>query len=160
MRTKSIILQKKSLLTDTGWRRDDIRPQFFPIFLKTRPVRSDWMWRSAEVHGAELVFVLFARANPKKDNWQSILILEIEPGIYTTVSRFEYHGAHPGLHVHSDCKKQPKSIKGPESLSELERIPSSGRFSFHRRIRDWSPNKFWEESKRFFRVDEIKGGLL
>jgi hypothetical protein len=39
-----------------------------------------------------------------RDNWQATLILWTEAGA-SVVGRFEYHGSHPGLHVHADCER-------------------------------------------------------
>ncbi|MCB9958232.1 MAG: hypothetical protein H6843_06395 [Rhodospirillaceae bacterium] len=80
-------------------------------------------------------------------------------GNASVVGRFEHHGTHPGLHVHSHCQRSGIEL-GPSGLDDLVRIPKVGRGSYHRRQIAWTETAFWEAAKRFFRVKEPKGTLL
>lgn len=156
MRVRHLIKERKTQETDTGWRRDDMQPRYAPVFTRTRPVRSGWQWRSARAESAERQYILNALCSPVRDNWQATLILFAEAGA-SVVGRYEYHGSHPGLHVHADCERGGLEL-GSISIDNLPRRPPAE--SFHRRTSAWTENTFWEAARRFFRVEERKGPLL
>ena len=95
-------------------------------------------------------------ATPTRDNWQATLILCTEAGA-SVIGRYEYHGSHPGLHVHADCERGGLEL-GSMSIDNLPRRPPA--HSFHRRSSAWTENTFWEAARKFFRVEERKGPLL
>jgi hypothetical protein len=156
MRVRYLIKERKAQDSDTGWRRDDMQPRHAPVFTRTRPVRSGWLWRSAKAESVERQYILNALCNPTRDNWQAMLILCTEAGA-SVIGRYEYHGSHPGLHLHADCDRGGLEF-GSMSIDNLPRRPPAQ--SFHRRVSAWTENTFWEAARRFFRVEERKGPLL
>lgn len=148
MRVRKLVSEEKWLKADTGWRNTDLQPRYAPVYAKTRPIRAGWQWRSVKVASVQSQFVLLLLCNPKRGNWQSILILDQNDGS-SVVARFEDHGSHPGIHVHSDCERSGVDV-GPETLDDLLRIPPANRF--HRRRRAWTMDEFWEVSRQFFRI--------
>jgi len=156
MRVRNLIKERKTQQSDTDWRRDDMQPRHAPVFTRTRPVRSGWQWRSAKAESVDRQYILYALCNPARDNWQATLILYAEAGA-SVVGRYEYHGSHPGLHVHADCERSGLEL-GSISVDNLPRRPPAQ--SFHRRTSAWTDTTFWEAARRFFRVDERKGPLL
>lgn len=158
MRVRHIIRLKKELLTDTDWNTTDLQPRHAPIFPKTTPIRAGWKWRSARASCQGQDYILYAKCNPRRDNWQAVLILTADEGA-SVVARFEYHGSHPGLHAHAHCNRSGIDI-GPRGLDDLVRTPPAGSNSYHRRKNAWTENGFWEAAKRFFRIEEQKGPLL
>jgi hypothetical protein len=156
MRVRNLIKERKTQQSDTDWRRDDMQPRHAPVFTRTRPIRSGWRWRSARANSAERQYILNALCNPARDNWQATLILYAEAGA-SVVGRYEYHGSHPGLHVHADCERGGLEL-GSNSIDNLPRRPPA--LSFRRRTSAWTENSFWEAARRFFRVEERKGPLL
>lgn len=159
MRVRHLIGLKKEILTETEWQTTDLQPRHAPIFPKTTPIRAGWRWRSARASGKDADFVLLAKCNPKRDNWQAFLIAATTDGSYSVVGRFEHHGSHPGLHVHAHCERSGVEV-GTRSLDDLARIPAAGSNSYHRRTNAWTEGSFWEAAKRFFRVSEKRGPLL
>ena len=135
---------------------EDIAPRHAPIFIKTRPNRGGWRWRSGRVESANNNFIIFMHCNPAQDNWKSWLALECSFG-YSIIARFEHHGSHPGLHCHSHCGRSGIEI-GASSMDNLSRTPKAQ--NDHRRINSWTESGFWEASKRFFRISDPKGTLL
>jgi hypothetical protein len=158
MRVRRLIRLEKELLSDTDWKTTDLQPRFAPIFPKTTPIRAGWRWRSARASGAEGEYVLLAKCNPPRDNWQACLILTLDEGA-SVVGRFEHHGSHPGLHAHAHCERGGVET-GTRGLDDLVRVPAAGSTSYHRRRNAWSENGFWEAAKRFFRIKERKGPLI
>jgi hypothetical protein len=156
MRVRCLIKERKTQESDTDWRRDDMQPRYAPVFARTRPVRSGWQWRSAKAESIERKYILNALCNPMRGNWQAILILCTDTGA-SVIGRYEYHGSHPGLHVHADCERGGLEL-GSISIDNLSRRPSAQ--SFRRRTTAWTANTFWEAARRFFRVEERKGPLL
>lgn len=114
------------------------------------PFRAGWQWRSAKATSDQNEYILLVLCNPKRGNWQSILILEGAAGASSVVARFEDHGSHPGLHAHSDCERSGLDT-GSETLDGLQRIPPANRR--HRRKRAWTKEDFWEKSRQFFRIE-------
>lgn len=159
MRVRRLIAAKKELQTDSDWQTNDLQPRYAPIFPKTTPIRAGWKWRSARASSADADFVLLAKCNPIRDNWQAFLIATTKDGSSSVVGRFEHHGSHPGLHVHAHCQRSGVEV-GTRSLDDLARIPSAGSNSYHRRTNAWTERSFWEAAKRFFRVKEKQGPLL
>lgn len=116
------------------------------------------MWRSARAAASEGEYVLLAKCNLRRDNWQAFLILTADDGD-SVVGRYEHHGSHPGLHVHAHCERSGIEM-GPRGLDDLIRVPAAGSMSYHRRVNAWTKNSFWETAKKFFRIEENKGPLL
>lgn len=104
----------------------------------------------------DINFVLTAICNPGRDNWQAVLILETGEGP-SVVSRFEYHGSHPGVHIHADCERGGIEL-GSIGLDNLVRVPGNNKP--HRRVNGWTENTFWEAAKRFFHIEENNGPLF
>lgn len=148
MRIRHLVSEAKTLLSDTNWSTKDMPPRHAPIYAKTRPIRSGWRWRSARARAGTVNFILTALCNPGRDNWQAILMIELDQGA-SVIARFEHHGSHPGLHVHAHCEKGGV-VMGGASMDGLVRAPSVG--EHHRRTNAWTETTFWEAAKRFFRV--------
>lgn len=159
MRVRYLVREPKQIETDSGWQAIDLPPRHAPLFVRTTPIRAGWRWRSARAIGLNNRFILLAKINPLRDKWQAILMVLGDDGPASAVARLEYHGSHPGLHAHADCRRGGVE-SGTASLDDLERFPKAGAGSHHRRQRGWSENGFWEAAKRFFRMQEMKGPLL
>lgn len=158
MRVRHLIASQKELLSDTDWQTADLQPRYAPIFPKTTPIRAGWKWRSAKASEGSKEYILLAKCNPRRDNWQAFLMLNTDEGA-SVIGRFEHHGSHPGLHAHAHCERSGIEI-GPRGLDDLVRIPTAGSKSYHRRTNAWTESGFWEAAKTFFRVSELKGPLL
>lgn len=158
MRVRHLIASEKELHSDTDWQTTDLQPRFAPIFPKTTPIRAGWKWRSARASSSAKEYVLLAKCNPRRDNWQAFLMLITDDGA-SVVGRFEHHGSHPGLHAHAHCERSGIE-NGPRGLDDLVRLPAAGSKSYHRRTHAWTERGFWEAAKRFFRFEEKKGPLL
>ena len=158
MRIRHLITANKMLQSDTGWKNSDIKPKHAPVFPKTTPIGAGWEWRSggAICNTTGRYYVLLAKCNPNKGNWQATLMLSAEDGA-SVVSRFEHHGTRPGLHAHAHCDRGGIET-GPKGM-DLPRIPAAS--NRHRRIKAWmTKNEFWEAAKTFFRVHDKKGPLI
>jgi hypothetical protein len=151
MRVRHLAGASKVIVADSGkWSVSDLPPRHAPIYAKTRPMRAGWRWRSLKAKAGTQNFVLTVICNPKRDNWQAILMVESEVGA-SVVARLEYHGSHPGLHIHGHCERGGIEVGG-SGLDNLVRIPPAAQK--HRRLNAWTEGTFWEAAKQFFRMGE------
>ncbi len=158
MRIRKIIAEPKVLESDTDWRVDDLQHRYSWIFEKTKPIRAGWKWRSATaIDKTKHEYLFLMQCNPIRDQWKAWLIFRMPSGQASLVSRFEYHGTHPGLHVHAHCERGGLE-QGPSSIDHLARIPSVERR--HRRKNTWREQTFWEQARLHFRIEHPKGTLL
>lgn len=156
MRVRKLVRQPKAILSETGWSDGDLPPRHAPVFPKSVPIRAGWKWKSARLHAADRTYILWALCNPRRDNWKAVLAIEVI-GQASVLCRFEYHGSHPGLHIHSDCQKSGLE-GGPAGMNVGVRLPDKG--TFHRRNVPWTEATFWEAAKSFFRVKVNNGPLF
>ncbi len=91
-----------------------------------------------------------------KDNWRAWLIRKTDDE-GSLVARYEFHGSHPGLHLHADCDRGGVEV-GPTSIKVPLRIPAVG--SERMRLPPTRPGLFWETARQYFRMDYAKGSLL
>ena len=124
MRVRKLIREKKTLESDTNWRSPNMKRKHAPVHAKTVPIRAGWQWRSAKVFGVSGRYVLFAKCNRHRDNWQAVLTKVNLDSTASAVTRHEHHGGHPGLHVHAHCKRSGVEL-GTQSLDDLIRVPAT-----------------------------------
>ena len=157
MRVRKIIATEKTIVSDTGWRIDNIAPRYAPYMVRSRPNARYWKWRSLTARdNTGMEYVLLVLCNTMKGDWKSTLCIKLANAA-SVVGRLEYHDSHPGIHFHSDCKRSGKEL-GATGMDKLTRFPNAN--SNHRRIVTWRENSFLEASKQFFRITEAEGGLI
>lgn len=156
MRVRRLIRARKTQTSDTQWLVIDLPPRHAPFNEKTRPIRAGWKWRSAKAAIGDVDFVLTALCNPRRDKWQAVLSVKGAIG-WSIIGRLEFHGDHPGLHVHSHCGRSGVEV-GSSGMNDLARIP--GVRSRHRRDQALTEASFWETARRFYRVQESMGPLF
>jgi hypothetical protein len=157
MRVRHLVLERKALHNDSGWRDSDLPPRHSWIFPKTKPRRNGWAWRSINAKGDSGEYLLLLQCNPNKDNWKAWLIFQLSQGRYSLVSRLESHGDHPGLHVHTHCDRSGIE-EGPSGIDGLIRIPQNS--EYHRRRNAWRKNTFSEIALRHFHIEFTVGPLI
>lgn len=156
MRIRQYTRDKKTIKTDTLWKSEDLPPRHSYIFTKTRLIRGSWQWRSAVAESSIAEYVLLALINPERDNWEARLIL-LNEGTGSVISRYEYHGSHPGLHIHAHCERGGIEA-GSTGMDNLIRLPDVGS---ERQVNiAFRANTFWERAKRHYRISDKKGPLL
>ena len=156
MRVRKHIQVAKIILSDTNWQTDDIPPRHTCIYPKTRPNRAGWEWRSALVKSDISEYIFLSHVHPDRDNWQAMLVLKSDLG-GSLISRYEYHGSHPGIHVHADCSRGGIEV-GPTGINDLLRIPQVGKERQNNIT--LRKNLFWDKARLHFRIDYPKGELL
>jgi len=146
------VSEPKEEIDATDWRSDDIPPKYAPCFVKHYPQRNGWQWRSARIKAknSEREYILLCQCHIAKDDWKSVLILKKAQG-GSVISRYEFHADHSGLHVHANCSNGGERV-GPTGMTmgDADRLPRGGNDA--RRINAWTKESFWQESKRFFRI--------
>jgi len=156
MKIRRIVADRKTVVSDTGWKDDDIPPRYSGVYEKTKPNRNGWRWRSVLAKSAAEEYIFLTQINEASDNWKAWLILKVG-GSASIVSRFEYHGSHPGIHVHSHCDLAGREV-GPQLINNLVRVPEAS--SRHRRQQTFRASSFWETARQHFRIEFPKGDLL
>lgn len=151
MRVRFILRLKKTLVTETAsWSQSDLPPRHFPVSPKTRKITGDWRWRAGRASAGSRTFVATVLSSPKRANRKATLMEVFDNGSASVIARFEDHGSHPGLHVHSHCIRSGLEMGGT-SMDDLGRVPDVS--SPHRRIARWTDDDFWAAALRFFRID-------
>ncbi len=156
MRVRHIVSVRKIIKTDTKWRDDALPPRFSGIYVKTMTSRPQWKCRSALAIADGCEYILLCQVNESKDNWLAWLVRKANDG-GSLVSRYEYHGSHPGLHAHADCTRGGIEI-GPSSIDRLLKIPHA-----NSRTNRAAPSRldlFWKNASSHYRMDYEKGELL
>lgn len=149
MKTTKYILELKKIESDTNWQTKDIPPKHFPIYKKSYPNRASWKWRSLRLKGENTDFCLFLHCNPFKDQWKAYLMKEDIPLV-----RYEYHGSHPGIHIHSSCNDVEKT-----HMNQWIRLPDNNRL--HRRANEnYTESRFYSECIKVFRINTENGDLF
>ena len=156
LNVRRLINMRKVQTADTTWRDDDMPPRNCPIFSRSRPTRAGWRWRSARAKANGREFVLVALTNVRRGDLKATLMIETPAG-YSVVGRYEFHASHPGLHLHAHCDRGGVET-GPSGLDDLTRIPPADRR--HSRVVPLSVSTFWDEARRFFRIDDDLGPLF
>lgn len=156
MRVRHLIKLPKVQTTDTAWRDDDMPPRACPIFSKSRPTRAGWRWRSARAKADGHEFVLVALTNVRRGDLKATLMIQTPAG-YSVVGRYEFHASHPGLHIHAHCGRGGIE-NGASGMDDLARIPRADRR--HNHVAALSVSTFWEEARRFFRINDDLGPLF
>ncbi len=155
MQIRKLIRAAKVQAHDTRWKTGDLPPRLCPIYLKSKPHGPSWQWRSAKANSGDMEFWLVATVNVSRGNWKCVLIVKTESG-HSVVARYEDHGSHPGLHVHSHCVRGGVE-EGPSGMNDLVRVPPVK--AAHRRINAQTLSTFWENARRFFRIKDDMGPL-
>lgn len=154
MRVRHLVAEPKTIASDTRWRMDDMAPRFSGLYTKTKPIRAGWQWRSVVAVSEQKEYIFLVQGHEDKDNWGAWLVLRTDSG-YSLVTRFEYHGSHPGFHIHAHCDRGGIE-DGTGSINDLVRIPkaTSGTVITLRR------DSFWEQARVKFRISFPKGSLF
>ena len=155
MRVRHLVAEPKTISSDTTWRFDDMAPRYSGLYTKTKPIRAGWQWRSVVALSEHKEYIFLVQGHEEKDNWAAWLVLKTDGGC-SLVTRFEYHGSHPGFHVHAHCERGGIE-EGTGSINDLVRIPkatSKGAVITLRR------DKFWEHARVRFRISFPTGSLF
>ncbi len=155
MRVRHLVAEPKTINGDTLWRVEDLAPRYSGLYAKTKPIRAGWQWRSVIALSEHNEYIFLVQGHEDKDNWSAWLVLKTDGG-YSLVTRFEYHGSHPGFHIHAHCERSGIE-EGTGSINGLVRIPkatSGGSIVTLRR------DKFWEQARTKFRISFPKGSLF
>lgn len=154
-RLRWLVAERKQILTDTGWRHDDLPPRLSGIYPKTRPIRAGWEWRSVLTSGSAYKHIFLTQINEDRDNWLAWLVA-ISPAGGSIICRYEYHGSHPGFHLHAHCERGGIET-GPATINGLLRIPGASSAGMVTTIRR---DSFWERAREKFRIDFPTGTLI
>ncbi len=155
MRVRNFLRTPKKIFSDTNWRADALPPRFTGIYPNTVPARPHWSWRSALANCQNFEYIFLCQVNELKDDWKAWLSIKTPNG-WSLIERYEYHGSHPGVHVHADCERAGIEVS-QTGLNGLLKIPSAK--TNKAQIISLRPNLFWEKARTHFRISDA-GTLL
>jgi hypothetical protein len=118
---KSLVRAPKRVTGEaTRWRTEPISPRF-RFFPKSRPAPPGGVWRSVTSLSNEHKFMLLVQVQEFREDFKAWLAREEGSG-WQVLVRLEYHGNHPGLHVHDWCGAAPL-LTGARSIGAPNRRP-------------------------------------
>lgn len=99
--------------------------------VKTRKysLGSSYSWRIGKFYIGEQYFRVWVRFRADVEQYAAILGLE-DSGDMTVLARYEFHGTHPGWHVHAACKNEQSIVSGRLFSQLHSRFPLGS--GFHR----------------------------
>ncbi len=118
MRLKAAIAAQKKVLDWGKWRDGGKVPRsaFFLVKSNQFTFGKAYRWRVLKMEALGESFRLLIAYNPKKEQYYAYLGMESDSDMKLLLS-YEFHGSHPGWHVHSACgdlQQVPVGrIKGP-----------------------------------------------
>lgn len=131
----------------TRWRADTINPRHSP-FPKSRPAPPGGVWRSVVAKAGEHRFMVFAQVQEARENFKACLAVEHESE-WRVLVRMEFHGGHPGLHIHDWCSNDDPPVGGRSFEAPYRRPLARSR---HRQLGVPSLSGFWKLALDRFRV--------
>ena len=140
-------LHKEADAPATRWRTDEIQPRYSP-YPKTRRPPANGSWRSLIASAGNDQFMVFAQVQEHRENFKAWLALR-HGEEWRILVRLEYHGDHPGLHVHDWCGVKAPPIGG-KSIDAPHRRPATG--ARHRQCEVPTKTSFWMLALNTFRV--------
>ena len=92
--------------------------------------------------------MVHAEVQEGRENFKAILAVEGEAE-WRVLARLEFHGSHPGLHIHDWCGIETPPIGGRSIDAPYRRPPAR---TYHRRMNTPSRAAFWRLALDCFRV--------
>lgn len=139
--------RKKPVDLATQWRTDPIPPRASP-FPKSRVAPANGAWRSLTVSDGKEEFLVLTQAQDDWENYKSLLAVR-DGEAWQVLVRLEYHGSHPGLHIHDWCGES-EMPSGPRSMNPPSRRPDIRQR--HRHRRRFNRATFWHLTLEKFGV--------
>jgi hypothetical protein len=104
MRLRDIVLAEKQEFQWFPWKDGKMPKHVFPM-TKNRSfrIRSKWRWRYCKftcLGNSMRVLVAYRR---DQQEYMALLGLDLTEGGTRVIARYEFHGSHPGWHIHSYC---------------------------------------------------------
>lgn len=170
MHIRAFMRLPKSITKAGEWKCGALKPQQKMtktsfLLAPRRPfiLGNDWHWRIDDLQCGPYAGRLLIAYHLGKGNYLGWLAVERVPGEWAVVACLEYHGDHPGWHVHTKNDELKNFATGctRQRVSGI-RIPRKG--SYHRdRGYDMGPLAAVNTAYRAFRVTgttRAPGGLL
>ena len=92
--------------------------------------------------------MVFVQVQEHRDDFKAWLALK-QDDTWRVLVRLEYHGSHPGLHVHDWCGEAQPPIGGRSIDAPIRRPGTAAR---HRRTEPYSRAAFWKLALDSFQV--------
>ena len=134
MRLKEILRAKKKDVSWTDWKFAPIPRKEFPLSKQKKRVYSlgsNYRWRVCRFsieNNKFRVLIAFRADLEKYFAWFG----QEQADDMLVLARYEFHGSHPGWHIHAVCKKEDELTPGRVNTPLHSRIPKSR--SRHRNI--------------------------
>jgi hypothetical protein len=107
VRLKQIIRGPKEDISWGEWRAGHVPRKEFPLSrLKSKvyKIGPSYHWRIGRFSQGGNSYRVWVKFRPDLENYAAVLGLEQSDGDMVVLARYEFHGSHPGWHVHAACK--------------------------------------------------------
>ncbi|KAB7647686.1 hypothetical protein [Polymorphobacter fuscus] len=166
MEIRKFLLSAKTITKAGEWRCGALNPKgkmhkgSFPLGKRGYILGNQWHWRVDELDCGGVPGRLLVAYRLDKVNYQAWLSIERSPGIHTVVASLEYHGDHPGWHLHSKCAAISEFDAQTSRQRNMGiRIPAVR--AYHRaREYEMSHQEATNRAYRTFRIGVSEGGLF
>jgi hypothetical protein len=128
MRVKDAIAARKKVLDWGNWREGGKVPRsaFYLVKSNQFSFGKAYKWRVLRAEALGLFFRVLIAYDPRKEQYYAYLGMESGADIKLLIS-YEFHGTHPGWHVHSACGDIAEVPIGRQKGPWSHRIPKPNR---------------------------------
>lgn len=162
IRVQDIRKAPKTVVDWGRWSSGKVPRSAFPL---SRPrsrffrLGSAYRWRVVRFEALEHSFRLFIAFHSQKEQYRATLALEHERDLGVLAS-YEFHGTHPGWHLHAACGDAESVPKGVMSGPWQRRYPRAR--LFHRRAEFGieTEHSALDRASSFFRLHNSQDTLL
>lgn len=120
---------------------------------------SAYRWRVIRFESLDLSFWLLIAFHEKKEQYKATLALEHERDL-SVLASLEFHGSHPGWHLHASCGDAEEVPKGVMRGPWQNRYPRARRFHRQMDFDISGDGKALHRASAFFGLHESEGTLL
>lgn len=126
---RSFVSAEKTDVTVSAWQQRKM-PKSGDLALKLRTSRSwslgpQWRWCVVTLKVASTPHKVWICYHLPKENFYSAITRSSATGEMLILGRLEFHGTHPGWHVHGCCSQPTSDMWGRLCHSGLIRVPQA-----------------------------------
>lgn len=126
---RSFVSAEKTDVTVSAWQQKKM-PKSGDLALKFKASRSwslgpQWRWCVVTLKVGSTPHKVWICYHPTKENYCSAVTRASTSGEVLVLGRLEFHGTHPGWHVHGCCSQPTSEMWGRLAHPGLTRVPEA-----------------------------------
>lgn len=133
MKIKDVVRAQKNVTDWGSWKPGPVPRKEFPLSRvknKRYSIGPSYRWRIISFEALSHSFRVWILFRPDLEKYQAHLGV-MRSGDMAVLASYEFHGTHPGWHVHAACGKENEVVPGRLARDCHRRIPSVG--GWHRK---------------------------